>query len=262
MRLRMSRLVFGSLVMLSIITVFVMSAGAVEELKISSLNGGAQYWWEAEDFDDRDEVVFVLNGEPASSVPDLPGAYGEEYLVHNTPNPPAAVEGTDFVEYKITLGKGGTYYVWIRASWDRTPGGRTHNSFWVQVNGKPEAPKFVRWVDNMGDANWLDQWDVDNPWTWIGDSAQPAALQGQAGGGLTNGLARDFKAGENTFTIYHREGAAANNTLCTDVIMISTVDFVPTDADYEKASTPVEPMSKLATTWAQLKKLSGVLGDL
>jgi hypothetical protein len=64
----------------------------------------------------------------------------------------------------------------------------------------------------------------------------------------------DFKAGENTFMIYHREGAVANNTLCTDVLMISTVDFVPTDADYDNAAPElVEPRDKLTTTWAQLK---------
>jgi hypothetical protein len=106
----------------------------------------------------------------------------------------------------------------------------------------------------MGDANWLDEWDAENPWTWIGDSAQPANLQGQPGGGLTNGLKRDFKAGENTFTIYHREGGASNNTLCTDVLMVSTVDFVPTDADYENAALSVEPVRKLTTTWGQLKQ--------
>jgi hypothetical protein len=96
-----------------------------------------------------------------------------------------------------------------------------------------------------------------NPWTWIGDSAQSQALQGLPGGGLTNGLKMDFKAGQNTFTIYHREGAANNETLCTDVIMISTVDFVPTDEHYESAALDVDPVSKLPVTWSQLKQ-SGV----
>jgi hypothetical protein len=249
---------FGYLVMLLLITEFAIPAGAVKETKVSQLNGGEQYWWEAEDFDNRDDVVFVLSGEPGSSVPELPGASDGEYIVHNTPNPAAAVEGKDFVEYKITINKGGAYYVWARTSWDRTPGGRTHNSFYVQVNGQPEVAKFARHLNTLGDANWLDDADQQNPWTWIGDSAQPAALVGQPGAGLANGLKMNFKAGENTLMLYHREGAAANNTLCTDVIMISTVDFVPTDADYGKAGLSVEPMSRLTTTWAQLKRSSGL----
>ena len=251
---RKLRPIFGYLVMSLIITMFVISAGAVKEIKLSHLKGGEQYWWEAEDFDDRDAATFVLNGEPGCNAPDLEGAYGDEYIVHNTPNPPAAVEGKDFVKYKINIRKGGVYYIWARSSWDRTPGGRANNSFWVQVNGQPDVAKFQRWVDNLGDANWLDKWDEKNPWTWIGDSAQPQELQGNPGGGLTNGLERKFKEGENTFMIYHREGAANNQTLCTDVLMISTVDFVPTDADYEKSSASVEPMGKLTAAWAQIKQ--------
>jgi len=58
----------------------------------------------------------------------------------------------------------------------------------------------------------------------------------------------DFKAGQNTFMIYHREGAANNETLCTDVIMISTVDFVPADEDYKSAAFAIEPLGKLPVT--------------
>ncbi|MBC8232194.1 hypothetical protein H8E77_21830 [bacterium] len=250
---RKLNLIFICLVMF-LLVMFTMFADAVPELKTSNLNGGKQYWWEAEDFDDRDENVMLLKDEPGSSVPDLTGAYGDQYIVHNAPNPPIAVEGKDFLEYKVRVKTGGKYYVWARASWDRTPGGRTHNSMYVQVNGKPDIGAFAKHVNTLADANWPVDADENNPWAWVGDSAQPAALQGQAGGGLTNGLVMDFKSGENTFMIYHREGAVANNTLCTDVIMISTVDFVPTDADYEN-STPelVKPMGKLTTTWAQLK---------
>jgi hypothetical protein len=226
-------------------------------MKISRLNGGVQYWWEAEDFDARDEAVFVLHNEPASTVKDLPGASGGAYIVHNAPNPPNnSIPGKDeaFVKYLINITAGGAYFIWARSSWDRAPSGRTHNSFWVQVNGAPDTAKFVRHVDSMGDANWLDKWDENNPWTWIGDSAQPVALQGQPGGGLQNGLKRTLNAGENTITIYHREGGLDGKAMCTDVLMISTVDFAPTDADYEKASfAPVEPKDKLTTIWARMK---------
>lgn len=240
--------------MILIITLVAISADAVKEIKFTQLHGGIQYWWEAENFDDRDDATFVLSGEEASNVPDLPGAFGEEYIVHNTPNPATVVEDKDFVKYTITIKKGGTYYIWARASWDRTALGRDHNSFYVQVNGQPDIAKFERHVNTLGDANWLEEWDENNPWTWIGDSAQPQQLQGQPGGGLTNGLEMNFETGENTFMIYHREGGANNKTLCTDVLMISKVDFVPKDADYEKASFSVEALNKLATRWGKLKR--------
>lgn len=45
--------------MLFIIMLFAPSIEAVEELKVSQLNGGIQYWWEVEEFDERDEPVFA-----------------------------------------------------------------------------------------------------------------------------------------------------------------------------------------------------------
>jgi len=53
--------------------------------------------------------------------------------------------------------------------------------------------------------------------------------------------------------IYHREGDVDNSTMCADVVMISTVDFVPIDEDYGKASLAVDPASKLTSRWAELK---------
>jgi len=245
---------FYCLIVFVITGLAIMPANAVKELKVSQLHGGDQYWWEAEDFDDRDATVMLLKDEEGSSVPGLPGAFGDQYIVFNSADKTVAVEGSHFLEYKLNVGRGGQYYVWARASWDRTPGGRTHNSMFVQVNGQPPIGTFNKHVNTLSDANWPADAPADNPWVWAGDSAQPQALQGVAGGGLTNGLVMDLNAGQNSFMIYHREGGVASNTLCTDVIMISTVDFVPTDDDYEGASLAVEPAGKLAATWAQLKR--------
>ena len=248
---RLSVSILGYLAIFPIMTMFAMSAYAVENVKESKLNGGQQYWWEGEDFDSRDEEFMVLKDEEASTVPDLPGASGDQYVVHISVNTTPPVEGTHFLEYEINVSKAGTYYVWVRASFDRTPGGRTHNSQFVQVNGEPKA--FVRHVNTVGDASWPNDFPADNPWIWIGDSSQPPDKVAAAGGGITNGLSMDFKAGENILMIYHRDGAPAANTWCTDVIMISTVDFVPTDEDHAKATLAVEPGGKLATKWEQLK---------
>ena len=247
----MRQLLF-SLTMVLVVTVFSTSLEAAE-LKISQLKGGTQYWWEAEDFDDRDAAVFVLSGEPGSNVPDLQGVSGDDYIVHNTADPGTVVEGTGFLKYTVNIGKGGIYYVWTRSSWGRAPSSRDHNSFYVQVNGKPAIAQFARHFNTLGDANWPEGLDELNPWTWIGDSAQPQALQGSPGAGLSNGLAMEFVAGENTVMLYHREGGVNNKTLCTDVLMISTVDFAPTDEDHRNASLAVESEGKLSTTWARLK---------
>jgi len=245
--------ILGYLTILSIIFVFAISADATE-LETSQLNGGQQYWWQAEDFTSRDEAVMLLKDEPGSPLPDLPGALGDQYVVFKAADKTTAVEGSHFLEYKFSISKGGKYYIWVRTSWARVAGSRDHNSFYVQINGEPAAGALTRHVNSISDANWPSDFDPNNPWVWAGDSAQPVALQGQAGGGLSNGLAMDFIAGENTFMIYHREGDTDNSTMCADAVMISTVDFVPTEADYEQASLfAVEPMSKMAVTWAKLK---------
>jgi hypothetical protein len=235
-----------------ILVVFTPIASATET-KTSQLNGGQQYWWEAEDFDSRDDAIMLLKEEQGNPLPDLPGALGDQYIVHLSADKLAAVEGSHFLEYKINIPKGGKYYVWARVSWARTAGSRDHNSTYVQVNGEPDLGAFAKHVNTLSDANWANDFDPNNPWMWVGDSAQPAALQGQAGGGLSNGLAMDFQAGENTVIIYHREGDIDNSTMCTDAVMVSTVDFVPTDEDYAKASLAVEPKDKLTVRWAELK---------
>ncbi len=243
---------------LFITVLFVTSVEAVEELKVSQLNGGVQYWWEVEEFDERDDEVFFLNDEKGHLVDDLKGASGDAYFVHNSPNPPnnlPPAEDVFFAKYTIDgIASAGTYFVWARASWDRNPSGRAHNSFFVQVNGTPDLGKFERHINTLGDATWLDKWDDKNPWTWVGDSAQPQDLQGQAGGGLQNGLETRLDAGENTVVIYHREGGLNAQTMCSDVLMVSTVDFIPTDDDFAQAAPlSVQPKNKLTTTWARMK---------
>lgn len=244
--------------MLFITGLFVTSAEAVEELKVSQLNGGVQYWWEVEEFDERDEEVFFLNDEKGHLVDDLDGASGDAYLVHSAANPPnnlPPAADVFFAKYTINdVTPAGTYFLWARTSWDRNPSGRAHNSFFVQVNETPDLGKFDRHINTLGDATWLDKWDDKNPWTWIGDSAQPQALQGQAGGGLQNGWKTRLDAGENTVVLYHREGGINAQTMCSDVLMVSTVDFMPTDDDFAQAvPLPVQPKNKLATVWARVK---------
>lgn len=254
------RIVNRIMILFAVMLLFAVSVEAVEELKVSRRNGGVQYWWEVEDFDERDDAVFFLNDEKGHAVDDLKGASGDSYLVHNSPNPPnnlPPAEDVFFVRYTIDIDSGGTYFAWVRASWDRTPSGRANNSFFIQVNGTPDLGKFERHINTLGDATWLDAWEDDNPWTWIGDSAQPQALQGQAGGGLQNGLKTRFDAGENTVMIYHREGALTAQTMCSDVLMISTVDFMPTDEDFATAvPLSVQPRDKLTTTWARMKTVN------
>ncbi|MFC1712781.1 hypothetical protein ACFL6S_03880 [Candidatus Poribacteria bacterium] len=244
--------IFGCLAMSVIIAVVTIPAGATE-VKVSQLNGGQQYWWEAEDFESRDELIMLLKDDDGNPLPDLPGAFGDGYVVFKSADKTTAAEGSHFLEYKVNIPKGGKYFIWVRSSWARVAGSRDHNSFYVQVNGQPAPGALVRHVDTISDANWPDVFDQNNPWVWAGDSGKPVELQGQAGGGLMFGLEKDFVAGENTFMIYLREGDVDNSTLCTDAIMISTVDFVPTDEDYGKASIAVEPADKLATRWAELK---------
>ncbi|MDE0015742.1 hypothetical protein F4009_23470 [Candidatus Poribacteria bacterium] len=124
----LTRIVNQIMILFAVMLLFATSVEAVEELKVSRLNGGVQYWWEVEDFNERDDAVFFLNDEQGHAVDDLEGASGDSYLVHNSPNPPnnlPPAEDVFFLKYTIDIDSGGTYFLWARASWDRTPSSST-----------------------------------------------------------------------------------------------------------------------------------------
>ena len=47
------RVVNRIMILFTVMLLFAVSVEAVEELKVSRRNGGVQYWWEVEDFDER-----------------------------------------------------------------------------------------------------------------------------------------------------------------------------------------------------------------
>ncbi|MBM3212897.1 hypothetical protein FJZ33_11800, partial [Candidatus Poribacteria bacterium] len=53
-------------------------------VKTSQLKGGRQYWWEAEDFNSRDATIMLLKGDAGNPLPNLPGAFGNNYIVHKS----------------------------------------------------------------------------------------------------------------------------------------------------------------------------------
>lgn len=86
--------------------------------------------------------------------------------------------------------------------------------------------------------------DTHGPvWRWSGGRDKPESQS-----------PTDLKKGTNTVRIQPREAEAGKEALF-DIFMISTEPFKLTDEDYEKAKEglPVEPASKLTTTWGAIK---------
>lgn len=223
---------------------------------MSALNGGQQIWWEGEDFDDiATDGTMKLSAE-ATVQPPLESAFGDDYISHEGVDNTLPNMDTAFVEYQLDfVSTGGTWFLWMRVSHDRrlAENGRLENSCWVQVNGVPDNPDgFDNALHRIGQTTGLSS-VVSDLWIWAGTSETGSdATQGRL-----NGLAITLNGdGTDVLRVYNREGRATPTTWVHDVVMISTVDLVPTDGDYEGANpvSAVEPSSKLSTTWGKIKE--------
>ena len=214
------------------------TALAVREVKVSSIGGAHQLWFEAEAYDQRD--------------PDT----DEFYLI--APSPPAGVfdqamtraggaGGTISWTFDISQpgGAGGEWYFWARIV---SP---DNQSDYMLVDGDPDdvpiptgppypgedgTPPFDNALHRI-----LEETQTD--WTWImADHAE--------------GHTKTLADGVNTMHIFHRQG---NETVYWDVfVWTDSADYVPTDDDYNNAemlgATAVRPLDKLSTTWGSIKE--------
>ncbi len=246
------------LITLSMVILLTSSVFAVEVLKSSALNGGVQVWWEGEDFDDIAADGTMKQSADSTVQPPVADAFGDDYIAHEGPDVPLDLNSI-FVEYQVgsAVSTGGDWYMWMRESHDRRvdpePGdGRLQNSCWIQVNGMPDNPDaFDAALHRIGQSTGFPAFP--DLWRWIGTSETGADVEQGAVNGLLITLNGD---GNDVIRIYSREGRPEVTTWVHDVLMISTVDFVPTDDDYIAAEGPtttaVQPAS-LSTTWGKIK---------
>ena len=199
---------------------------AVEKIRETHENGGRQIWIETGDFDRRDEEEHIKKVSEAD-----PNDRGEGYLAENSNgisiNVPQAkfgqassfnaVKDKAFVEYDFTVDKAGPAFGYVRVN-DLRPDGE--QSLWIALN-----------VAGGGDGLGLNTQD---DWAWLGGK-----------------LPADLVAGKNSAMIAKREGDE-RGAVIVDIVVISTVEFRPTD-DLFKQAAAIEPQGKLAVTWGNLK---------
>ena len=207
---RNSKLVLGIVVVLFLITTPVY---AVRNFKISNYGGGHQIWFEAEDFDERNPDT-----DQYYQVVDVDDAFGQAVTR------PGGAGGMISWTFDISAadGKAGTWYFW----------GRVLNpenlSDYMLVEGDPgdaeipEGPPFpggdgTAPFDNADDRIFEETID---PWGWWGNS---------------EGSTKELQNGQNTMSIFHRQGAA---TVFWDVfVWADDPGYRPTDEDYQNAIT-------------------------
>ena len=220
----------------------VLPVYGVEVFKVSNYNGGHQIWFEAEAYDarepDTDQHFAVVKNKDA---------FGGKAI-----NRTGASGGrlTYIFDISWAGGKGGTWYFWGRVI------NPSNQSDYMIVVGDPDDKADVKKLpDNPpfpgGDGAFLNADDrifeenIGPPWAW-GRSSH------------AEGHTKVLQDGENTMYIFHRQG---NRTVYWDVFMwADDPTYRPTDDDYKNAKEMkaselrwVEPVGKLATTWAALK---------
>ena len=241
---------------LIIIVLLALPTFAISKYKKSTLNGGEQFWWEAEDFDKIASDGTMKLSANSTVKPKVDGAFGNEYIAHEgTADLPANMDSA-FVEYRLTfISKGGTWYMWMRESHDRRAGadGRLQNSCLIQVNGVPDTPAgFDPAKHRIGQTTGFPA--VPDLWVWAGFS--------ETGAGAEQGRLKGFQATlkgdrKDVIRVYSREGRPEVTTWLQDAVMISSVDFIPKDDNYRNAESvaPVQPASKLPMTWGEIKEI-------
>jgi len=216
------------------------SAHAVKKWKVSDVDGGAQIWFEAEDFDERDSPNIYQLRKAEAKLDLEKDAFGD--AITNT----RGVDG-GWLLYRFDIskagGKGGEWYFWGRVV---NPANQSDWLWVVGVDGKdiPKAkPKELQDAGNAAAqaANRIFEADMPAPWKWDG--------------GTREGHRHKLLDGENIMMIWWRQ---SNSTDQWDVFMwANKSSYRPTDDDYRNAKAgrvlAVQPRDRLASAWAALK---------
>lgn len=233
----LSTIVFGCTV--SLLLTFALVIQTPAETRVSELEGGLQIWIDVgtEPSNRGGEDTFKLGKDDSLAQDFLAGkakaerdgsdiggaAIGDDVVIAL-----AGSVGSAFIEYNFDSPVAGDAFIYCRVG-DTRGGGQ---SWFVVLNSDDHEGKGLI-IDTPG--NWAWATGRDN----VTKSPTPAVV------------------GENTIRIVPREADTKKETLM-DVILISTTDFEPDDDMFKNATplgglTPVEPIGKLATTWATLK---------
>lgn len=222
--------IFVVIYILIILILIPHDALAVKSWRISEEAGGWQIWIEAGNFDRRDPDKNIKKTAEADAKD-----RGDGYLAENKngisvnilqatfgqTSDFAITKEKAFVEYTFNVDKAGPAFGYMRTM-DLRGGGQ---SLWLALNpGKGGGPVQI---------------DTTGVWTWLGKP-------------FTNQLL----SGANSIMIAKREGDERGACL-VDIVMVSTVNFTPTDDHFLKARRQgimsVDFKGKLTKVWGDIK---------
>jgi hypothetical protein len=221
------------------------SALAVKKFKTSNYASGAQIWFEAEHFDERDSPnIYQMIEAEAKGIKLEKGAFGDAMTN-------ARGQDGGWLLYRFDIskagGKGGDWYFWGRVV---NPSNQSDWLWVVGVDGpKGEIPRVKpAELADAGNAvahakNRIFEANAGPPWQWDG--------------GTREGHRHKLLDGENIMMIFWRQSNATDQW---DVFMwTNTTAYRPTDDDYRNAKEgkqqlAVQPTGKTATAWGSLKQ--------
>lgn len=221
----------GLTLLLSLV-VAVVSASAGKLTRVSHLNGGIQWWFDASEADNKKNFLTseetgtkgVLRDENIADV------LGKDFLITNLDGPKEWAFGIANEWFEFTFDAPSASPAWYYARVTERRSGCCQ-SFSMLLNGDDNSPEADGWKSGDTSVNWA----------WYGGKSS-----------------KDLVAIKNVVRVIRREGKAINEGDSTlfDITMVSTVELTPTDADYQAAQlleTAVKPTGKLAITWGIIK---------
>jgi hypothetical protein len=220
-----------------VFSLFLLTTTVSADTRTSQLKGGWQIWIDAgttpTNRDGNDAIKLGVE-EPLAA--DFLAGTATAQRDGSTIGGPAlgddvviAVAVGGFIEYEFESPIAGDAFVYARIS-DFRGGGQ---SWFLVLNSK----------DHEGQGVIID---TPRNWGWA------------TGRDNKTKFPQPLVAGKNVVRIVPRE-AEPQREILIDIIMISSVEFQPTDDDFNNASplggpTAVQPEGKLTTTWAAIKR--------
>ena len=214
---------------LLLVALFAIPATAIEKWRESNYKLGWQIWIEAKDFDERTGGT-LMTLEEAGLFKEWKEWFDDNdpFLAEDIVISRGGTEGRLKYEFEAPGGGKASFYARIQSTWALQGAGMGTQSWFLGLN-----------VEDTGNMMILD---APGQWSWNTDRGATPPKE-------------ELQPGKNFIMVIPRECEPKRDP-AIDVIMVSDVNYVPTDDDFlaaKLANQAVQPGGKLATAWGTIK---------